>query len=86
MLDLCIFGVTKKLIKRANKLEKVSLQTLQIANILENYQAVTAAFRNAGISLVMDTDRTMRCSATPETSRRVMGLPGKRKQERGKKS
>jgi hypothetical protein len=81
MLDLCIFGITKKFIRRANKLEKANLQTRHIINILESFMAaavprnITGAFRRAGVSLVMDLDRTMRCAITPETTRCVLGSP-----------
>jgi hypothetical protein len=78
-LDLCIFGVTKRFLCRANKLEKVNLQTGHIVNILESFMTaaiprnIIAAFRNAGISLLMDADRTMRSHITPETTRCVLG-------------
>jgi hypothetical protein len=75
MLDLCLFGITKKFLGRANKLEKVNLQTLPIVNLLESFMAaaiprnVTAAFRNVGLSLVMDPNRVIWCAVTPETTR-----------------
>jgi hypothetical protein len=74
MLDLWTFGITKKFLKRPDKLEEVNLQTSHIATILENFmfaaipRNVTMAFHNCGTSLVIDTDRTVQCSATPETS------------------
>jgi hypothetical protein len=54
MLDLCIFAVTKMLIVRVTKLEKVNLQTGHIVRIFDGYMAVAAphniveSFKNAG--------------------------------------
>jgi hypothetical protein len=39
MLDLCIFAVTKQLIMRVNKLQKVNLQTDHIVRIPDGYMA-----------------------------------------------
>jgi hypothetical protein len=39
MLDLCVFGIAKKFIRRANKLEKVNLQTSHIVDILGSFMA-----------------------------------------------
>jgi hypothetical protein len=81
MLDLCIFGIAKKFIKRANKFDKVNLQTAHIVSILESLMSaavprnVTSAFRNAGVSLIMDADRTIRCAIMPETARCILGSP-----------
>jgi hypothetical protein len=58
-LDLCIFGVTKKII-RFNKTEKHEIQTRHIVAILEGFaQAATPAnivssFRNAGIDRLLE--------------------------------
>jgi hypothetical protein len=81
MLDLCIFGVTKKLIFRANKLEKVNLQSDHIVRILDGFMAaavphnVVQSFRNGGISLLLDDDRVVRCQVTPDTARCLLGQP-----------
>jgi hypothetical protein len=81
MLDLCIFGVTKRLIFKANKLEKVNLQSDHIIRILDGFMAaavprnVVASFRNAGISVMLDDDRVLRCKITPETARCLLGTP-----------
>jgi hypothetical protein len=61
MLDLCIFAVTKKLIARVNKPEKVNLQTDDILRILDEYMAaavlhnIVESFKNAGIWLILMT-------------------------------
>jgi hypothetical protein len=53
MLGLCIFAVTKKLIVRVNKLEKVSFQTGHIVRILDGHMVATVShnivesFKNA---------------------------------------
>jgi DNA replicative helicase MCM subunit Mcm2 (Cdc46/Mcm family) len=79
MFDLCIFGNTKKFIRRANKLEKVNLQTSHIVNIIERFMAaaiprnITAVFRNGGVTFIMDVDRTVLCNINPETTRCVLG-------------
>jgi hypothetical protein len=38
-------------------------------------QNIVASFRNAGISLLLDNDRVIRCVITPETSRCMFGTP-----------
>jgi hypothetical protein len=59
--------------RRANKLEKVNLQTSHIVTILDSFmpatvpQNVTAAFCNGGISLAIEGNRTRRCSIAPAT-------------------
>jgi hypothetical protein len=75
MLDLCVFGVTKRLIARTNKLEKCNVQTAHIVSILNGFNAaacpytIGASFKNAGISLIMDDARTLRCQIRPHTAR-----------------
>jgi hypothetical protein len=68
-------------LKWTNKLEKANLQTFHLVTILESFMSaavprnVAAAFKNGGISLRMNPERTVRCSITPETSQCVIGLP-----------
>jgi hypothetical protein len=78
MLDLCVFGATKALIARTNTLEQCNVQTDHIVKILDGFEAaartsvITASFRNAGISLVLeDKDRMNLCQITPQTARCV---------------
>jgi hypothetical protein len=89
-LDLCIFGVTKKLIGRLNRLEKMNVQTAHVAQIVNSFLAaatpsnIVETFRGAGISLVVDLIDDPKdgqrkpypvCAVTPETCRCVMGAP-----------
>jgi hypothetical protein len=76
MLDLCVFGVTKRLIARLNKLDKrFNVQTSHMVDILTGFHqaaspsTIVASFRNAGISLVMDSERVVRCQISPDTVR-----------------
>jgi hypothetical protein len=81
MLDLCLFGVTKKLIVRINKLEWVNVQTDHIVRVLDGFLAATvphnivASFRNAEASLLLDDDRVIRPMVTPETTHCLLGAP-----------
>jgi hypothetical protein len=80
MLDLCFVGITEKLIIRIHKLEKVNLQTDHIVGVLDGFMIaaphnIVARFRNAGISLLLDSDRVIRCVMTAETARRLLGTP-----------
>jgi hypothetical protein len=81
MLDLCIFALTKRQISRVNKLERVNVQSDHIVRILDGFMAaavphnIVASFRNAGISLLLDDDRVLRCQVTPETARCLLGSP-----------
>jgi hypothetical protein len=81
MLDLCIFAATKRHISRANKLEKVNLQSEHIVKVLDGFMAaavphnIVMSFRNAGVSLMLDDDRVLRCKITPETARCLLGTP-----------
>jgi hypothetical protein len=36
---------------------------------------LTAAFRNGGVNIIMDMDRTVICNRTPEATRCVLGSP-----------
>jgi hypothetical protein len=76
MLDLSIFGVTKRHIARVNKLERVNIQTNHIHEILQGFYAsatpanIVASFRNGGVSLFMDVEtRAILCKITPDTAR-----------------
>jgi hypothetical protein len=76
MLDLSIFGVTKRMIARVNKLEKVNVQTTHIHQILQGFYSaatpanIVASFRNAGVSLAIKAEtRETICAITPQTAR-----------------
>jgi hypothetical protein len=79
MLDLYLFGATKKLIARINKLERVNVQTDHIVRALGGFMAaavphnILASFGNAGVLLLLDDDRAIRCMVTPETTRCLLG-------------
>jgi hypothetical protein len=81
MLDLCIFGLTKRAIMRANRLEKVNIQTDHIVRVLESFMSaavphnIIKSFANGGISLILDGDRVIRCQITPHTTRCLLGSP-----------
>jgi hypothetical protein len=73
MLDLCIFAMIKRLIFRANKLEKANLQSDHIVRILDGFiitvvpRNVVESFQNAGVLLMLNDDRILCCRVTPET-------------------
>jgi hypothetical protein len=81
MLDLCIFTVTKRLIARANKVEKVNLQSDHIIRILNGFMSgavphnIVQSFRNARISLILDDDRVVRCNITSDPAQFLLGTP-----------
>jgi hypothetical protein len=57
-LDLCAFGLTKKIL-RYNNMQKSRIQTYHILEVLDAFSQaarrrnITASFRNAGISLAL---------------------------------
>jgi hypothetical protein len=75
MLDLWIFGVTKKFLSRVNRLEKANIQTIYIILILDRFMAaavpydVVAGFRNAGVSLIMEDDSIIRSNVASHAAR-----------------
>jgi hypothetical protein len=82
MLDLCVFGVTKKLIPRVNKLDnKFNVPPGRMISILTGFHRAvypsmtTMYFQNAGISL-MDADRVICCKITLGTVRCVINRAG----------
>jgi hypothetical protein len=81
MLDLCLFGVTKRIISRMNDRDFHYLQTTHIVKILDSFMAactpsnIIASFRLGGLSLFLDDptgSRILRCCVTVETARRVL--------------
>jgi hypothetical protein len=82
MLDLSIFGATKRIISRLNRKEFRYIQTDHLRKILDSLaeactpSKIVGSFRLGGISLFLDADRVMRCLITPKTARRVMHIFG----------
>jgi hypothetical protein len=74
MLDLSLFGVTKRAISRLNKKRKSYVQMEHIADILEGFLKssspgnIVASFRMGGISLTLDDDMNIFTKVTPETA------------------
>jgi hypothetical protein len=56
-------------------------QTDHIVRVLDGFMAavvphnIVANFRNAGVSLLLDDDRVICCTVTPETTRCLFGAP-----------
>jgi hypothetical protein len=75
MLDLSVFGITKRLIIRINKLEAVNVQTDHIVRVVNGFMSaavpknIIASFRNAGITVKRDASNQIWCHVTPETAR-----------------
>jgi hypothetical protein len=79
MLDLSIFGATKKLIARMNDNDFHDVQNDHIVKVLDSFASACApnkivqSFKLGGLSLLMEEGtRTIRCLVTPETARRVL--------------
>jgi hypothetical protein len=74
MLDLSLFGVTKRAISRLNKCRKRYVQMEHIADIVEGFLKssslgnVVASFKMGGISLVLDDNKKLLIKVTPETA------------------
>jgi hypothetical protein len=74
-LDLSLFGVTKRLLSRVNKLDAVNIQTRHVASVVCAFLAavpwnVVKTFKISGICLVADDD-VLRCSVRPEMAERL---------------
>jgi hypothetical protein len=74
MLDLCIFGVTKRIIRRMNRVLDVNQQTDHLVKIIESFlracipRNIVSSFKKAGISQVLYGDDVLLCHVTPETA------------------
>lgn len=74
-LDLSTFGVTKRHIARANRMEAVNLQSRHIAEVVSSFMAaaapmnVVATFASAGITLFLSPDGKVLCRVCPERAR-----------------
>jgi hypothetical protein len=75
MLDLSIFGITKRKIARVNQLEQVNIQTDHIVKVVNSFMSaavphnIIKAFRNAGFTVKRDANNHIFCLVTPETAR-----------------
>jgi hypothetical protein len=71
-----VFGTTKRLLSRVNKLDAVNIQTRHIASVVCAFLAasvpwnVVKTFKISGICLVAD-DGVLRCSVRPEMAERL---------------
>jgi hypothetical protein len=78
VLDLSVFGVTKRIITRINCLEAVNVQSKHISDVVNAFLAISMpinivkSFRRTGISLLVDQDEHILCQITPETARCLM--------------
>lgn len=74
MLDLSLFGVTKRAISRLNKCRKRYVQMEHIADIVEGFlksaspRNIVASFQMGGISLTLNEDLKVFVNVTPETA------------------
>jgi hypothetical protein len=79
MLDLSLFGITKRAIAQLNKRRKRYVQMKHIADIIEGFLKaatpgnIVASFRKGGISLVRDDHQRIFTKVTPDTG--VLGRP-----------
>jgi hypothetical protein len=73
-LDLSIFGITKRLVARVNRMESMNVQTDHIAKVVCSFMAaatpvnIVKTFCRAGICLVLD-DGIVRCRVCPDHAR-----------------
>jgi hypothetical protein len=77
VLDLSVFGITKRLIARVNRIQDANIQGFHIAQVVCSFMSavnpvnVVQSFKNAGISL-LNTGDGLLCVVTPETARCLM--------------
>jgi hypothetical protein len=76
-LDLCLFGVTKKLLRRIKNLDAVNVQIKHIAGVVCAFLAATLSFtivrifEMSGICLVKDGAQRL-CTVRPERAKRLL--------------
>jgi hypothetical protein len=76
-LDLCLFGVLKRLLSSANKLDAVNIQTKHIASVVCAFLAaavpvnVVKSFRLSGICLIAD-EGVLLCTIQPDRAKRLL--------------
>jgi hypothetical protein len=77
-LDLCIFGVTKRLMTRLNRIDETNVQSVHRARLFSAFHSackpvnVNASFRSAGIALHRD-DGMLMCHGDIEEYRCLLG-------------
>jgi hypothetical protein len=77
ILDLSIFGLTKRIIARVNRIDTCNIQRFHIASVVCSFESaanpmkISQSFQNAGMSLMTIDDRLF-CTVTPETARCVL--------------
>jgi hypothetical protein len=74
VLDLSLFGVTKRAIARINRMEAANVRSRHIPQVVCGFMSagvpinIVASCRNAGIGLVVD-EGVLRCRARPDRAR-----------------
>jgi hypothetical protein len=64
-LDLCVFGVTKRLMTRLNRMDEANVQSVHVARLFSAFHSacdpvnVIASFWNAGIAVHLDDGMLM---------------------------
>jgi hypothetical protein len=80
-LDLCVFGVTKRLMTRLDKMDEANVQSVHVASLFSAFHSgcnpvnVIASFRNAGIAVHLD-DGMLMCRVDIEECRCLLGQVG----------
>jgi hypothetical protein len=76
-LDLSTFGNTKRLLARANRMERMNIQSLHIAHGMSTFMSAASplnlvtTFRNAGINLTIADEKSI-CRITSRNARYLM--------------
>jgi hypothetical protein len=76
-LDLSIFGITKRLLARTNRLDSVNIQSAHIARVVCSFMSsanplnIIHTFSLSGICLVSDDD-VLRCQIRMEKAHRIL--------------
>jgi hypothetical protein len=74
MLDLSLFGITKRAISKLDKYRKRYIQMEHISDVVEAFlksaspRNVVKTFEMAGVSLIRDENLNIFTSVTPETA------------------
>jgi hypothetical protein len=80
MLDLCIFGVTKRFLNRLNNQQTKYIQAHHIVKVLDSFHSaccsgnISSSFSMGGISVFLDDEGTTRCRISPQRARRVLNV------------
>jgi hypothetical protein len=77
-LDLCVFGVTKRLMTRLNRMDEANVQSVHMARLFSAFHSacnpvnVIASFRNVGIAVHLDHGMPM-CHVDIDECRCLLG-------------